>query len=251
MSDDLLVSSVDDLTTYDPYSKAVEVADQTLGKDEFLKLLVAQLENQDPMEPMDDTEYIAQLAQFSTLEQMQNMNDNLEENLNWNYLLMQTINNTMSTGLIGKEIKASGNQFYLSSETDANLQFKLEAFAATTTIKIYDGSGGLVDTLQVQNLGAGNHTVNWDGILQAGDKAPSGEYTFEITSQTADGASVIVTPYIFGLVDGVEYEDAQAYLIVDGAQIPLSDVIEVNEAASDESAEAVESDDSDDEDGDG
>jgi len=242
MSDDLLISSVDDLTTYDPTATTVEVADQTLGKDEFLTLLVAQLQNQDPMEPMDDTEYIAQLAQFSSLEQMQNMNDNLEENLNWNYLLMQTINNTMSTSLLGKEIKASGNQFYLGSESDGTLQFKLAAYAATTTINIYDGSGNLVDTLQVQGLGAGNQTVNWDGILQAGDRAPTGEYTFEITAETSDGTSVTVTPYIFGIVEGVEYEDAQAYLIVDGAQIPLSDVVEVGEATSDES---------DDEDGDG
>lgn len=229
MPNDLVVNSVSDIGTYDPNAPEAIEQIKSLGKDEFLRMLIAQLENQDPLDPMEDKEFISQMAQFSSLEQMQNMNANLEENLNWNYLLSQTINNTMSTSLIGKDVKASGNQFYLDEGSDAALNFKLDAFAAEATISVYDGAGELVDTIKVHNLGAGDQTVRWDGLAQAGDRAPMGEYTFEVSAKTVDGKDIYATPYIFGKVDGVQYVDAQAYLVVNGAQVPLSDVIEVGQ----------------------
>ena len=76
-----------------------------LDKDAFLKLMIAQLQNQDPLEPLDGTDYSAQLAQFSSLEQMQNINDTLNMSLDANYLLTQSITNTMTAGLIGKGSK--------------------------------------------------------------------------------------------------------------------------------------------------
>ncbi len=229
MPNDLVINSVSDMATYDPNAPGAVDHIKSMGKEEFLKMLIAQLENQDPLDPMEDKEFISQMAQFSSLEQMQNMNANLEENLNWNYLLSQTINNTMSTSLIGKDVKASGNQFYLGESSDAALKFKLDAFAAETTVNVYDGVGELVDTIQVHNLGAGDQTVRWDGLVQAGDRAPMGEYTFEVSAKTVDGKDIYATPYIFGRVDGVQYVDAQAYLVVNGAQVPLSDVLEVGQ----------------------
>ena len=85
---------------------------QNLGKDEFLQLMVTKLQNQDPLNPMEDEDYIAQLAQFSSLEQLTNISDGLDESNEWDYLQMQSINNVMAAGLIGKEVEASYDQVY-------------------------------------------------------------------------------------------------------------------------------------------
>ena len=82
-----------------------------LGKDDFLKLMIEQMKNQDPLSPMEGTEFTAQLAQFSSLEQLSNMSDSLEQSINANYQLTQAVNNTMTAALIGKEVKLEGTTF--------------------------------------------------------------------------------------------------------------------------------------------
>ncbi|MEW5924335.1 MAG: flagellar hook capping FlgD N-terminal domain-containing protein, partial [Candidatus Zixiibacteriota bacterium] len=107
---------------------------QTLGKEEFLQLLVAQLTHQDPLEPMEDTQFIAELAQFSSLEQLQNMNESLGNSLDWDYLQMQTINNTMATSLIGREVQATFNNLYLDDDNLPKISYSTTDFASDVTI---------------------------------------------------------------------------------------------------------------------
>ena len=103
-----------------------------LGKDDFLNLLVTQLQHQDPLNPADSTEFTAQLAQFSSLEQLNNINDNLENMEQF----QASVTNSQAVSYIGREITARGNSVQLESGQPAECQFELEADAALAVISI-------------------------------------------------------------------------------------------------------------------
>jgi flagellar basal-body rod modification protein FlgD len=226
LDSDITAQDVSELTSYSGRA-ATSVPDQELGKDDFLQMLITQLRYQDPMDPMKDQEFIAQMAQFSSLEQLTNMNENLSDNLNWNYLLSQTINNTMATSLIGHEVKAIGNEVYLSDDGEVKLRYELGAYAESATIDILDGSGSKVASYTVSKVGEGEQTFEWDGRTLNGEDAQPGTYTFRVTAVGPDGQNVLATPFRSGLVEGVQYVDSQAYLVIAGTKISLGDVMEV------------------------
>lgn len=200
-----------------------------LDKDDFLRLLVTKLSHQDPMNPVEDEDFAAQLAQFSSLEQMKNMNDNLSESIQWNQLLSQTINNTMATSLIGREVRADGSQIYLGTNGSADLAYSLETPATELTITIRDENGQVVRTFSPQELDAGDHTIHWDGANDSGAQAGSGVYFVSITAKDAAGNSLTPDQFIEGKVTGITYRDGIALLNVSGQLLPLAMVREVRE----------------------
>ena len=202
---------------------------QKLGKNDFLQLLVTKLQNQDPLNPADDEAFIAELAQFSSLEQLQNMNENLETALEWDYLQMQTINNTMATSLIGKNVVANFTTVYLDDTNQPNLGYTTDEYASSIEITISNADGYVVNTLYEDDVLAGEHTLAWDGTDSNGDRVESGYYLIEISGTDADGNSFEPSTYLEGPVNGVVYRDGSAYLKVNGLEIPLSDVTTINE----------------------
>jgi flagellar basal-body rod modification protein FlgD len=198
-----------------------------LGKDQFLKLLISQLQNQNPLEPMNDQEYVAQMAQFSSLEQLQNMNSSLSQNMQYNMLLSQTINNTMATSLIGKQITADSDSVGIISGSGADITFTSAGFAPSGTITITDESGAVVRSLQVSSLQSGDNSIYWNGKDDLGNNVVSGDYTYQVNLKNTDGQTITVSNYRTGTVDSVKYVGGQAYLLVDGAYISLSQVREV------------------------
>ena len=138
-------------------------------KNTFLKLLVAQLTNQDPLNPVEDKEFIAQLAQFTTVEELQNINTSMEE-LNSAYLRQQSVS---AAGLIGQYIEAPGNMTTIigigtSTSHSSYINFDLERDAATFTLKIstLDAEGNPVKLVATRELGpvsAGEGQIQWDG----------------------------------------------------------------------------------------
>ncbi len=204
------------------------VSNEMLGKEDFLKLLVAQLRYQDPLEPMEDQEFVAQLAQFSSLEQLQNMNDSLSQNVEWDMVMSQTINNTMATSLIGKEVVAGSNSVGLGDDGSAEIVFKAADYVHQGTVTIYNSEGAVVRTLAADNLPAGEQRLAWDGRDSNGNELQAGNYFFDVSLYDANGEAVTSQGYLVGIVDGVKYIEGQAYLDVDGALVPLSDVMEIN-----------------------
>jgi flagellar basal-body rod modification protein FlgD len=200
-----------------------------LGKDEFMQLLVTKLQNQDPLDPMDDEAFIAELAQFSSLEQLQNLNSNLETALNWDYLQMQTINNTMATSLIGNNVVANFSNIYLDDANVPEIGYSTDNYADSIKVTITDIDGNVVNTLYEDNVVAGEHTVAWDGKDADGNRLAVGFYQVEITGTDVDGNSFKPSTYLEGRVTGVVYRDGSAYLKVNGLEIPLSDVSVINE----------------------
>jgi flagellar basal-body rod modification protein FlgD len=200
-----------------------------LGKEDFLMLLVTKLANQDPLDPVSDEDFVAQLAQYSSLEQLTNMNENLEQDIQWNYLLSQTISNTMSTSLIGRNVRADASTIYLETAGSADIAVDLDKFASEVTITIQDEYGNTVRRLNENDLETGDHVVHWDGTDSNGVQVASGAYTVTISAVDATGETFTPDQFVEGEVTGVAYRDGMALLVVQGQEIPLSSVIEVKE----------------------
>ncbi len=199
------------------------VPSKELDKDAFLNLLIAQLQNQDPLNPTDSTEFTAQLAQFSSLEQLGNVNDNLKQLQNF----QASINNSQAVSLIGKEITANGNSLELTDGRPAGCDFKIDEDAAVVVASIYDHTGEFVTSFEGQNLTAGQHTLYWDGTDKNGNPAAPGNYTFEILAADAAGHNIQTTPFFSGSVNKVVFENNTTYLISGGQKVALGDVIQV------------------------
>ena len=190
-----------------------------VGKDDFLKMMIAQLKNQDPLNPLDGTDFTAQLAQFSSLEQLSNMNSQLEVL----GMYQSSLNNAQSVSLIGREVTAHGDSVTIEGET-AGIPYRLSEYADSVAVSIYDDEGRLVDTIETGSQDEGDHSITWD----CGDVAP-GSYTFSVSATDAAGEAVPVDTLITGRVTGVTFREGFPFLSVAGHTIPLGDVLFVNE----------------------
>lgn len=197
-----------------------------LGKDDFLNLLITQLQYQDPLNPADSTEFTAQLAQFSSLEQLDNVNTNLEQLQNF----QASTNNSQAVSLLGKDITANGNYLQLSDGGPVGCDFSLERDAAAVVVSVYDSTGGFVNSFESQNLAAGEHTLSWDGTDENGNPAADGNYTFEIQAADANGQDITTQTFFRGTVEKVTFENNTPFLISKDQKIALGDIIQVSPA---------------------
>ncbi|MBW2599842.1 MAG: flagellar hook assembly protein FlgD [Deltaproteobacteria bacterium] len=193
----------------------------TIGKDDFFKMMIAQLQHQDPLNPLDGTDFTAQLAQFSSLEQLSNVNDQLE----MLGLYQASLNNSQSISLIGKDVTARGDVIKVDGATSADLAYNLSKGAEKVTISIYDEGGNLVDTLEFGSQQEGDNSVTWDCSGVA-----SGNYIFEVSASDANGDVVSTYTMITGKITEVSFEEGSPIFSVDGQDISLGDVISVKEA---------------------
>jgi flagellar basal-body rod modification protein FlgD len=170
-----------------------------MGKEEFLTLLVAQLQNQDPLNPSDPTEFTSQLAQFSSLEQLFNLNDSM------NNLAASNANADRFATLqtIGKNVVYQDSKFEYNGEGGVELGYQLDGSAAEVQITI-QRNGTTVAVLSGEELTKGNHFLTWDGLTEAGVPAESGQYTFAISVTANEGESVAASPLIKSEVTGVD-----------------------------------------------
>jgi len=209
-------------------SSAMAAASKTMGKEAFLTLLITQLQHQDPLNPADSTEFTAQLAQFSSLEQLSNVNENLESLK----LYQASINNSQAVAFIGKEIVSTGNGFEVTSGQAAACEFELGAAAKRATVTIYDDTGNFVADIELTSLKAGQQSVTWDGKDRNGNTVADGSYTFEVQAEGANGETLTATTYSRGLVTGITFEDGITYLIVGGSKVAIGDVTRISQDAS-------------------
>jgi flagellar basal-body rod modification protein FlgD len=195
-----------------------------MNKDDFLKLFVTQLQNQDPLNPQDGTQFISQLAQLTQVEQAYNTNSNLQNMLN------QGSNGTTiaAVSLIGKDIEAPGSQVDLKAGTPASVNFSLAQAADQVTVSVQDANGAIIKTLTAGAKGAGNGSVAWDGTNNAGAQVGSGAYSFSLSAKDASGNSVNSTPLIRGKVDGVDMSGATPVLTIGNVKLNLTDVTSVS-----------------------
>jgi flagellar basal-body rod modification protein FlgD len=196
-----------------------------LGKNDFLKLLTAQLANQDPLQPVDNQAFIAQLAQFSSLEQMQNVSTKLDSLL----AAAATSTQVNAASLVGKTVAFNADGVDLTSGQPATMQVQLDA-RATVTAVVQDASGRTVRTLSLGTQNAGTFGLSWDGLDSTGTSLPSGHYQVTLSATDSSGASVGVQGRAQGTVAGVQVGSSGTSLIVGGSAVNLSDVVEITQS---------------------
>ena len=186
--------------------------------DAFLNLLTTQLQNQNPLEPLDTNEFTAQLVQFTSVEQSIQTNKNLEQ------LVALSVTNAFTSAVdyIGKTVVATGDAAQLTGGA-ATWNYDLSAPAPETTITVYNSAGIPVHT-EVRPANSGNNTFVWNGQLQDGTQAPEGTYTISIDAKTAEGNTVGVSTEIEGVVQAVDLTGSEPILTVNGQEIALSNI---------------------------
>jgi flagellar basal-body rod modification protein FlgD len=198
-----------------------------IGQEDFLTMLLVQLQNQDPMNVMSQAEFTTQLTQLSSLEQLRSINENIAGSLNGNALLTNSLNNSLATTLIDKTVKAYGNQLNLDDSGDVNCAFRLAGDAEKVSVKIYDGEGDLVRTMEFEKMDEGQQVVSWNGEDNGGSRLSSGEYTFKVEAYDGEDQAINVDHYLYGRVEAVSYKNGMAVLIVNGLEVDIADVFEV------------------------
>jgi flagellar basal-body rod modification protein FlgD len=207
-----------------PVSNAA-MGSSKLGKDEFLKLLMAQLAHQDPTSPVDSQAFVAQLAQFANVEQLSSVNSQLESLL----VAQSSSNNTGMAALVGKTIAFKSDAVSLELGKPAALLGNLTAAATEVTAVITDSNGKTVRTLQLGAKPSGLMQAEWDGRDDAGTLLAPGTYKVKLTANDAAGKSIAVDARASALVSGVSFANGYPELIVNSARVKLTDVVEINQ----------------------
>ena len=194
-----------------------------LGQDAFLQLLVTQLRNQDPLNPMDSAQFTAQLAQFASVEQLTKANTSLG-----NLLVAQVSNtNLQATSLVGKTIKAAGNSVNVKDGISSPISYTLAQDAASVVLRITDANGAPVKTITTGSQAAGDQHVVWDGTNDQGQKVPDGTYTVQAVATGSKGESVGATLYQTGIMTGVKYVGGVAYLLLGDQKVQMGQILQV------------------------
>jgi len=198
---------------------------QTLGKNEFLKLLVEQLKNQDPLKPQDDSAFVAQLAQFSNLEQSMQTNTSLSQIMTQ----LQGQSNAQITSLVGTNATIQGRIAALnSSGSGVPITFQLNGPSASTKATIQDTSGNTVRVVDLGAKAAGLVQFIWDGRNSAGNVQPAGNYTITVSATGASGGPVSVSQDISGTVKSVSFDQGYPVLTLqNGVSAPASELLRV------------------------
>lgn len=193
-----------------------------LGKEDFLQLLVAQLQNQDPLNPDEPTEFTAQLAQFSSLEQLTNMNDSMEAlvNASSNSDRLSTLNTIGNEVLFeADEVNYSGGPLQLGYRIDENVE------SATLVL---ENNGAVIATIQATELTAGTHYLNWDGTTINGIAAPTGKYSLRLQATGKEGEAVTGSTLVRAEVTGVDLQGEKgATLVTDVGEVAFNSILGV------------------------
>lgn len=197
----------------------------SLGKDAFLKLLVEQIKNQDPLEPKDNSEFVAQLAQFSNLEQTMGINDRLDR------LSVQSQGsaNTAIAAFVGQRAVVRGDVLTRDAGGQPNkIKFQLSGPAETAKVNVIDGNGRIVRTLELGKSDATVREVVWDGMSGEGVRQPAGRYTFTVVARGPKDEVITYNPEATGIVKSVSFNKGYPELSLDsGLAVPVSDLLRV------------------------
>ena len=197
---------------------------QTVNQADFLKLFIAQLQHQDPLSPLEPNELTAQLAQFSSLEQLTAINTRLDTLAG----VSKQANGASLLALLNREVSFDGSHIPLAKGQAAPVDFTLDQAQEKVDATVRASDGSVVRVVQLGALAAGPHTFQFDGRTTAGPTVPDGAYRIEVTA-LAPGAKVPTPVSLVGraTVDGVDMSTDPPTVLVGSLRIPLDQVKEV------------------------
>lgn len=193
------------------------------SQDTFMKLLVAELKHQDPMDPMQSRDMVAQLAQLSSVQKLSTIDDKLAG------LQRGSIEGAslQSANLIGKTVTAQTNRLTLNGFNTPAGAYRLNGDADNVTIQVTDGQGQAVRSLELGAQKSGGKTFEWDGRDSSGRRVPNGMYSFRIDATNAQGAPVLASTEVSGLVSEISYSNGAPEVVVGNVHVGISDVTSV------------------------
>jgi flagellar basal-body rod modification protein FlgD len=192
--------------------------------DTFLQLLTTQLQNQNPLDPLDTNQFTQQLVEFASVEQQINMNTNLQTLIS----MQQTSEATSALQLVGSTITVSGNSATLSNATNSPATWSLNAATpATANVTITSAAGTTVYT-GTRSLNAGTQSFTWSGKGNNGQTWPDGTYTLSINATGANGQAVTVSTQVQGVVSAVNTSSNPPTLTVNGQTVQLSQITSIS-----------------------
>lgn len=198
------------------------VPKNTLGKDDFLKLFIAQMQNQDPLNPSDSTQMASQMAQFNSLEQMMNVNTTLDQ-----LVKSQDMGRTVQMiNYVGKDVDVSTGILKFDKNKLTKATFEIDQPLPGAMLEVRDGSGQVIANQDLGSLMPGEHNVKWDGKLKDGHSALPGVYNFQVVGKTVDGQDANIPIKSKVKVTGIDLKDEGAFFTEIG-KIQLKDVASV------------------------
>jgi flagellar basal-body rod modification protein FlgD len=198
--------------------------DDHLGQSAFLTMMVAQLQHQDPLNPVQGTDFTSQLAQFSGLEQQINTNANLSAILK---AIEDQGGDQNLLDYIGKEITCQDNLVTLANGAAGGATFSL-AEPGEVMVSIFDDSGNQVYSYARSGLAAGTHAVEWNGQSLSGQSVADGTYRYEIQAISAAGYLQDVQATYTGTVTGLTYVNGSPQLLMGGRSVDPKSVLSVH-----------------------
>lgn len=223
-----VLNKIADPNWQDPSKKVRAVGNNSLDKDAFFKLMLTQMKNQDPTNPMQSHEMAAQLAQFSSLEQLNNIGKGIEG------LGAATASQGSYGALsfIGKVVSGDASKVTRGAgDTEHGFGFQLGNDAQKVKVSVKDATGKVVRELEVGALKKGQNSVKWNGLTTEGLPARPGEYKFAIEATDSSGAKVFSKSAFEGRISGVDFSAAGPMVIVNGQTIKLSEVKKIEDPA--------------------
>ncbi|MGY2253795.1 flagellar hook assembly protein FlgD [Pseudomonas reactans] len=172
---------------------------QSLGKDAFLQLLVTQLKNQNPLSPQDNGAFVAQLAQFSSLEGINTLNDSVNA-ISSNFSSSQAL---QASSLVGRSIIIQTDKAMVDTSKSMTGSVDVKTATGNVTVKITDKDGNLVRTIEMGAQAVGSQNFIWDGKNDKGEVAPAGTYTFKATTKNDKGDAVALNTSLPATVTSV------------------------------------------------
>ncbi len=206
------------LPRYIPNPTPEGVGSQELGKDAFLTLLTTQLQNQDPTSPVENEDFVAQLAQFSSLEQLVGM----QESMDAVYAGIAAMNNASMSSLLGRHVVAVGNTVQVDG-AGATMHFEAAGAYEGGTITIFDADGTVVRTDELPGGASGETAYEWDGLDNNGIPVEDGSYSFDVS--LAGDPPVESRELMVGRVDEMDYTEGTPLPSVNGAVVPLDAIL--------------------------
>lgn len=202
----------------------VQAAVSALGSDVFLRLLVTQLQSQDPTNPVENQDFVAQLAQFTTLEQATNTNDLLEK------LIGQDSQRTQLdlVNLIGRTVVSKGDTVSLGEDDEATLAYALSGTARRVNIEVLGPDHDIIRTLSsTEAESSGVHQVQWDGLDDSGDRVPEGAYQFRVKAEDVDKQPVPNFTFSRERVKNIDLGSESPVVLQSGKTLQTEDILSI------------------------
>jgi flagellar basal-body rod modification protein FlgD len=194
----------------------------TLTQEDFMNLFTKQLQYQDPLAPMDNYQMATQMAQFGTVQALNDMTKSIQTMQAY----QASASSLQTVGLIGKKVQSKGNSLSIDQGMGAEGSYQLTK-PGKVSIQIFDANGNMVRFIDGGVKDTSKQRFTWDGKNQQGAQLPAGNYTFSVSAIDNKNQPIQVTTSKVGTVTGISFENGITYLNMGTDRITISDIIAI------------------------